>query len=51
MNVLVDVLGGDKAPQAVLEGAASALVKESDLHLILVGPTEKIKGNESFLNQ
>ena len=43
MNVLVDVLGGDKAPQAVLEGAASALVKESDLHLILVGPTEKIK--------
>ena len=43
MRILVDVLGGDNAPKAVLEGAVSALKKESDLNLILVGPQKAIE--------
>ena len=43
MKILVDVLGGDKAPKAVLEGAVSALKKEEDLTLVLVGPKNEIE--------
>ena len=43
MKVLVDVLGGDNAPKAVLDGAMAALAKEEDLTLILVGPEQAIK--------
>ncbi len=40
MKILVDALGGDNAPQAVLEGAANALKKRKDLQLILCGPKD-----------
>ena len=43
MRILVDVLGGDNAPKAVLEGAVAALQKEADLELILVGPQKEIE--------
>lgn len=43
MKILVDVLGGDNAPKAVLEGAVNALKKEAELHLVLVGPKQAIK--------
>ena len=43
MKVLVDVLGGDNAPKAVLEGAMVALKKEDDLNLVLVGPEKEIQ--------
>lgn len=43
MKVLVDTLGGDNAPKAVLDGAMSALKEEEDLSLILVGPEKAIK--------
>ena len=43
MKILVDVLGGDNAPKAVLEGAVNALKKEAELHLVLVGPKQAIE--------
>lgn len=43
MKVLVDVLGGDNAPKAVIEGAVSALKKEADLNLVMVGPKPAIE--------
>ena len=43
MKILVDVLGGDNAPTAVLSGATAALAKESELFLVLVGPEKAIK--------
>lgn len=43
MKILVDVLGGDNAPKAVIEGAISALNKKKDLELALVGPKKEIE--------
>ena len=43
MKILVDALGGDNAPQAVLEGAAKALGSRKDLNLVIVGPAEDCK--------
>ena len=43
MRILVDVLGGDKAPEAVIKGAIGALAKESDLTLTMVGPKAAIE--------
>ncbi len=39
MKILVDALGGDLAPQAVLEGAAHALASRKDLSLVIAGPS------------
>jgi len=41
--IAVDVMGGDFAPQAVLEGAKRALKAYSDLYLLLLGPKEVLK--------
>lgn len=43
MKILVDTLGGDNAPAAVLEGAVAAFAKEADLFLIFAGKEEDIK--------
>ena len=43
MKIMVDVLGGDNAPKAVLDGAMSALAKEPELTLVLVGPKKAIE--------
>lgn len=42
-SIAVDVMGGDFAPQAVLEGAKRALRTYPDLYLLLLGPKEVLK--------
>ena len=43
MKIILDVLGGDAAPAAPIEGAIAALKKNADLNLILVGPKPAIE--------
>lgn len=43
-SIALDVMGGDYAPTAVLEGARSALRQFSELFLYLIGPQEVLKG-------
>lgn len=42
MKILIDVMGGDNAPQAPIEAAIRA-TKELDVHMVLVGDTEIIE--------
>lgn len=42
-RIALDVMGGDYAPRAILEGAYSALKNSDDLYLFLVGDEEKIR--------
>lgn len=42
MKILLDALGGDKAPKEPIEGAISALKAHEDLFLILAGKKEDI---------
>ena len=42
MKILVDTLGGDNAPKAVVEGAVGALKKDSEIFLVLAGRKEDI---------
>ena len=37
MRIVVDAMGGDHAPKAIVEGAVRALHLDQDLQLILVG--------------
>lgn len=41
MNILLDAMGGDNAPEATIKGAVKA-IKEIDSEIILVGNEEKI---------
>lgn len=43
MRIAVDVMGGDNAPVAILQGCEQALTQYSDIHLVLCGPKETIK--------
>jgi glycerol-3-phosphate acyltransferase PlsX len=43
MRIAVDAMGGDHAPQAVVQGALQAARLWSDLHIILVGDSSKIE--------
>ncbi len=43
MRIAVDVMGGDHAPQALVEGALQALKRFDDIELLLIGQQEKIK--------
>jgi glycerol-3-phosphate acyltransferase PlsX len=40
--VAVDAMGGDHAPEALVEGSLAALREERDLRVILVGPSERL---------
>lgn len=42
VTVVVDVLGGDDAPEVVLEGVHAALALDADLNIVLTGPAEVI---------
>lgn len=42
MKIILDVMGGDNAPQSVIKGAVDALKKYDDITLLLVGPQDKI---------
>ena len=42
MKIVVDAMGGDNAPHAVIEGVVDAL-KESDVAITLVGIRDKVQ--------
>ncbi len=42
MKIVLDVFGGDNAPQEILNGAKAALEKESDFELVLCGKKDVI---------
>lgn len=42
MKILIDCLGGDKAPEAIVKGIILAKKERSDVEYTLVGPTEQI---------
>ena len=42
-RIALDVMGGDHAPQATLEGAGLALAAHEDLRLLLVGDEDRMK--------
>ncbi|MDR3318944.1 MAG: phosphate acyltransferase PlsX [Clostridiales bacterium] len=48
MKIVVDIYGGDNAPDAVLQGCRDALVKDKTLRLILTGKEREIL---SYLKQ
>lgn len=43
MKLAIDVMGGDHAPKAIVEGAIQALQEKEDLQIILIGDEHKIK--------
>lgn len=43
IKILVDAMGGDKAPAAIVQGAVQALEKDRDLHLIFTGRQSEIQ--------
>ena len=44
INIAVDIMGGDNAPEAIIEGVAQALETYGDAyHLLLVGPEDTVK--------
>lgn len=43
VTIAVDALGGDKAPGVVLEGIEAALTEDSNLSIILCGPSEVVE--------
>jgi len=43
VTVVVDAVGGDNAPGAVLAGVSAALAKDSGLRIILTGPADVIE--------
>ncbi len=42
VSVCVDVMGGDREPQVVLDGIAAALAAEADLSVLVAGPEELV---------
>jgi glycerol-3-phosphate acyltransferase PlsX len=42
MKIAVDAMGGDNAPQAIVEGAMEAIQHVNDLEVVLVGNKERI---------
>ena len=45
IKIAVDCFGGDRSPQANIDGSLSALEKNKDLYLILTGDEEKISSH------
>lgn len=43
IRVAVDAMGGDDAPDVVIDGALRALEEEDSVHLLFVGPAQRIK--------
>lgn len=43
MRIAIDAMGGDNAPQAIVEGAMDAIKDNKKLHITLVGDEHKIK--------
>lgn len=43
MKIIVDCLGGDNAPEAIIDGVIECARKRSDINFILVGPEKLLK--------
>ena len=43
MKILLDCLGGDKAPEEAIKGIAYALGKDKDIEIAAIGPDKTIK--------
>ena len=43
MIVLVDAMGGDNAPEAIIYGCLDAIAKAQDFEILLIGNEEKIR--------
>ena len=43
VKVALDALGGDFAPDVVIEGAVNAVNKNENLHVVLCGPEAEVK--------
>jgi glycerol-3-phosphate acyltransferase PlsX len=44
MRVAIDAMGGDNAPEAIVQGALRALGEDPDLELVLVGVPAELRG-------
>ncbi|MGI5842473.1 MAG: phosphate acyltransferase PlsX [Christensenellales bacterium] len=42
MKIVIDAMGGDNAPKAIVDGAVAALKKNKDIEIILTGKSEQI---------
>lgn len=47
VTIAVDAMGGDHAPQVVIEGVAKALAADDSLHVLLVGPADVVDPSAS----
>lgn len=43
IKILVDAMGGDNAPAAIVQGAALAIERDSDLHIVFTGRQREIQ--------
>src|SRR5699024_2848638 len=43
MQIAIDAMGGDNAPQAIVEGAIEAIKDVADLSITIIGDEEQIK--------
>lgn len=43
MRIAIDAMGGDRAPEAPLEGARMALEQDSSLEVVVVGPESRLR--------
>ncbi|MBE6047472.1 MAG: phosphate acyltransferase PlsX [Clostridium sp.] len=50
MKIAIDGMGGDNAPQAVVDGVVQALSQYADLEMYITGPKEKIEAELSKHN-
>ena len=42
MRILIDAMGGDNAPKAIVEGAVQALAERKDFDIVLIGDSKMI---------
>ena len=43
MKIYIDAMGGDNAPQAIVEGTLEALRKDPELQVVLGGPVGEVE--------
>ena len=43
MKIYIDAMGGDNAPQAIVEGTLEALRKDAELEVVLGGPVDEVE--------
>ena len=51
VNVALDAMGGDTGPDVAILGALAAVRACDDLHVILIGPEERLKARLAELAQ